>query len=310
VVRKTPSSAHPDGAAKTRLCIPSGFLAPMPPTFSQTRPVARRRPVNTSSMLIRVGLALINVMLPALAVAGSALPEGFVYLRDIAPTIAQDIRYAGSHNFVGRPIRGYLAAECILSEPAARALGAVQRKLSEKKLSLIVWDCYRPKRAVDDFLQWSKDPTHSEMKAEFYPRADKEELFAAGYLARRSAHSRGSTVDLGIVPTTFSSAPPPNPPQSLATCTSPKGERFEDGTIDFGTGYDCLDALANTSNGRAGATALRNRQTLKSYMQGAGFRPYAREWWHFEFINEPFHRGGFDFEVWAPPPSSTERLTR
>ena len=280
----------------------------MPPTFRQTRPVARRRPVNTFNMLIRVGLASINVMLPALAVAGSALPKGFVYLRDIAPTIVQDIRYAGSHNFVGRPIRGYLAAECILSEPAAKALEAVQRRLAEKKLSLVVWDCYRPRRAVDDFLQWSRDPTHSEMKAEFYPRTEKQKLFAFGYLASRSAHSRGSTVDLGIVPTTFASAPP-NPSQPLKACTSPKGERFEDGTIDFGTGYDCLDVLANTSNARAGGTALRNRQTLKFYMQGAGFRPYAREWWHFELINEPFHRGGFDFEVSASP-SLTERPTR
>ena len=281
----------------------------MPPTFGQTKAVARRRPVNTFGMLGRVGLALIDVMLPALAVAGSALPKGFVYLRDIDPTIVQDIRYAGSHNFVGRPIRGYLAAECILSEPAAKALEAVQRKLAEKKLSLVVWDCYRPKRAVDDFLQWSKDPTYSEMRAEFYPHADKEKLFALGYLAKRSAHSRGSTVDLGIVPTAFSSAPPPNPSQPLKACTSPKGERFEDGTIDFGTGYDCLDVLANTSNARAGGTALRNRQTLKFYMQGAGFRPYAREWWHFELINEPFHRGGFDFAV-SSSPSSTERPTR
>ena len=179
----------------------------MPPTLGQTRAAARRRQVNAFGMLVRVGVALMDVMLPALAVAGSALPKGFVYLRDIDPTIVQDIRYAGSHNFVGRPIRGYLAAECILSEPAAKALKAVQRKLAEKKLSLVVWDCYRPKRAVDDFLQWSKDPTHSEMKAEFYPHADKEKLFALGYLAKRSAHSRGSTVDLGIVPTAFSSAP-------------------------------------------------------------------------------------------------------
>ena len=156
----------------------------MPATFSQRRPVARRRPASTFSMLIRVGLALILMLLPAPALAGSALPKGFVYLRDIDPTIVQDIRYAGSHNFVGRPIRGYLAAECILSEPAAKALEAVQKKLAEKKLSLIVWDCYRPKRAVDDFLQWSKDPTHSEMKTEFYPRTDKEKLFALGYLAK------------------------------------------------------------------------------------------------------------------------------
>jgi D-alanyl-D-alanine dipeptidase len=279
----------------------------MPATFNQRRPVARRRRVN--NMLIPSGFALIIMMLPALALAGSALPKGFVYLRDIDPTIVQDIRYAGSHNFVGRPIRGYLAAECILSVSAANALETVQRKLAEKKLSLIVWDCYRPKRAVEDFLQWSKDPTHFEMKAEFYPRTDKEKLFALGYLARRSVHSRGSTVDLGIVPTTSSFAPPPTPSQSLKACTSPKGERFEDGTIDFGTGYDCLDVLGNTSNARVGAIALHNRQTLTSYMKGAGFRPYAKEWWHFELINEPFNRGGFDFEVSASP-SSNQGPTR
>src|SRR5450755_1069564 len=191
----------------------------MPATLIHGKPFAQRQQVSPFGMPIRRGLVMIIMMLPALALANSALPKGFVYLRDIDPTIVQDIRYAGSHNFVGRPIRGYLAAECILSVSAANALETVQRMLTEKKLSLIVWDCYRPKRAVEDFFQWSKDPTHSEMKAEFYPRADKEKLFALGYLAKRSAHSRGSTVDLGIVPTAFSSAP--NPSQSLKACTSP-----------------------------------------------------------------------------------------
>src|ERR1700694_4944900 len=135
----------------------------MPATFSQRRPVARRRPASTFSMLIRVGLALILMMLPAPILAGSLLPKGFVYLHDIDPTIVQDIRYAGSHNFVGRPIRGYLAAECILSASAANALATVQKMLAEKKLSLIVWDCYRPKRAVDDFFQWCKVAAPSEM---------------------------------------------------------------------------------------------------------------------------------------------------
>jgi zinc D-Ala-D-Ala dipeptidase len=280
-------------------------------------------------MIIRTGLVLIMMTLPFPALAGSSLPKGFVpkgflpkgfvYLRDTDPTIVQDIRYAGSHNFVGRPIKGYLAAACILSDRAATALKTVQSMLAEKKLSLIVWDCYRPQRAVDDFLQWSKDPTHAEMKAEFYPRTDKRKLFALGYLATRSAHSRGSTVDLGLVPSSFSSAPSPNPlpalkpwtlkPWTLKSCTLPKGERFEDGTIDFGTGYDCLDVLGSTSNASVGELALRNRQTLKSYMVKAGFRPYAREWWHFELIDEPFNRRGFDFEVSASP-SSTDQPIR
>jgi D-alanyl-D-alanine dipeptidase len=137
------------------------------------------------------------------------------------------------------------------------------------------------------------------MKAEFYPRTDKTKLFALGYLATRSRHSRGSTVDLGIVPGDVS-LPPPNPPQPLKPCTAPKGERFEDGTIDFGTGYDCLDVQANTSNASVGGIARDNRQMLKSYMKAAGFRSYAREWWHFELINEPFG-DGFDFEIPASP---------
>jgi D-alanyl-D-alanine dipeptidase len=251
-------------------------------------------------MLIAVGVAVVVAMLSAPASAGSALPKGFVYLRDVDPTIHQDIRYAGSHNFVGRPINGYLAAECILSAPAAQALAAVQKLLANRKLSLIVWDCYRPTRAVDDFVQWSKDPAHLEMKAEFYPRTDKARLFPLGYIARRSGHSRGSTADLGIVPADSSSAPPPNPGQPLKACTAPKGDRFEDSTIDLGSGYDCMDVLASTSSADVGAGAQRNRQTLKSAMQGAGFRPYAREWWHFQLSNEPFDHG-FDFEVVARP---------
>lgn len=251
-----------------------------------------------SEMLLRAVLVLILTTLPVPALAGTALPRGFVYLRDTDPTIVQDIRYAGSHNFVGRPIAGYLAAECILSDRAATALKIVQGMLAEKKLSLIVWDCYRPRRAVDDFLRWSRDPTHTEMKAEFYPRTDKQKLFALGYLATRSAHSRGSTVDLGIAPSPFSMPPPTSSP-ALKACTLPKGERFEDGTIDLGTGYDCLDVMGNTSNPSVGEVALRNRQLLKSTMARAGFRPYAREWWHFELVNEPFSQG-FDFEVPAP----------
>jgi D-alanyl-D-alanine dipeptidase len=259
-------------------------------------------------MFIRFLIVLTSLMLPVQAPAGAALPRGFVYLRDVDPTIAQDIRYAGSHNFVGRPVRGYLAAECILSEPAARALATVQRMLAAKALSLIVWDCYRPMRAVADFLQWSRDPTRTEMKAEFYPRTDKRNLFALGYLATRSAHSRGSTVDLGIVPAGSSLPPSPGSSQPLKACILPKGERFEDGTIDLGTGYDCLDMLGNTSNARVGAEALNNRQMLKSRMKAAGFRPYFREWWHFELIAAPFDQG-FDFEV-STPSGKSEKPAR
>jgi D-alanyl-D-alanine dipeptidase len=256
-------------------------------------------------MLIRTCLALALLLPPVAVSAGATLPNGFVYLREVDPTIVQDIRYAGSHNFVGRPVKGYLAAECILSEPAATALKSVQNKLAAKDLSLIVWDCYRPKRAVDDFWRWSRDPARAEMKTEFYPHTDKQSLFALGYLAVRSAHSRGSTVDLGIVPSAFSLAPQPGPLPPLKPCTAP--DRFADGTIDFGTGYDCLDVLGYMSNPRVGAVASANRQMLKANMRQAGFRPYFREWWHFELANEPFNNG-FDFEITAP--ASREKPAR
>jgi D-alanyl-D-alanine dipeptidase len=132
---------------------------------------------------------------------------------------------------------------------------------------------------------------------------------ARGRVSLFSMFIRAGLVDLGIVPAASSVAPPPNPAQPLKPCTLPKGERFEDGTIDFGTGYDCLDILAHTSNALAGGIALRNRRTLSSYMERAGFRPYAKEWWHFELVNEPFHRDGFDFEVSASP-SANERPAR
>jgi zinc D-Ala-D-Ala dipeptidase len=244
-----------------------------------------------SGVLALVGLS------PAAAAPGE-LPAGFVYLADIDPTIVQDIRYAGSHNFIGRPIAGYDAAECILTEKAARALAKVQTQLARKKLSLIVWDCYRPTRATADFVRWTKDPRDTKMKAEFYPRIDKSQIFELGYLSSRSAHSRGSTVDLGIVPL-GASVPRYDPAGKLVPCVAGKNERFVDGSIDFGTGYDCMDELSTTTHPGVSAEARANRMMLHDLMVAAGFKPYRREWWHFELIDEPFPNQSFDFPIRA-----------
>jgi zinc D-Ala-D-Ala dipeptidase len=229
--------------------------------------------------------------------AGTTLPKGFVYLADIDPGIRQDIRYAGLHNFVGRPVEGYLANECVLTEKAARALSQVQAELAAKKLSLIVWDCYRPTRAVRAFIAWSKKSQDIRMKAEFFPNTDKSRLFALGYLASRSAHSRGSTVDLGIVPADLPALSAYDPAAPLKPCTAAKAERFEDGTIDLGTGYDCLDPLARTSSPDVTAQAKSNRKLLQELMRRFGFKPYSREWWHFELADEPFPQQSFDFPI-------------
>jgi D-alanyl-D-alanine dipeptidase len=229
--------------------------------------------------------------------AGTKLPKGFVYLADIDPGIRQDIRYAGMHNFIGRPVEGYLANECVLTEKAARALSQVQAELAAKKLSLIVWDCYRPARAVREFLLWSRLPKDIRMKAEFFPNTNKSQLFTLGYLASRSAHSRGSTVDLGIVPADLPALAAYDPMAPLKSCTAVKAERFEDGTIDLGTGYDCLDPLARTSSSDVTAEARSNRKLLQQSMQRFGFKPYSREWWHFELAGEPFPQQSFDFPI-------------
>ncbi len=144
---------------------------------------------------------IVALMLLGVAEAGAAeMPAGFVWLKDVDPTIEQEIRYYGDHNFLGRPVAGYEAPECILTKQAAEALRAVQRELEGSRLSLKVYDCYRPQRAVDDFVAWSKDVADQTMKAEFYPRVDKARVFELGYIAEKSGHTRGSTVDLTIVP--------------------------------------------------------------------------------------------------------------
>ncbi len=232
------------------------------------------------------------------APAPAELPAGFVYLADIETSIVQDIRYSGSHNFIGRPISGYEAAECVLTEKAARALAKVQSQLAPKKLSLIVWDCYRPTRATSDFVRWTKDPRDTRMKAEFYPRIDKSQIFELGYLSTRSAHSRGSTIDLGIVPM-GTAVPRFDPTAPLAPCVAGQGQRFADGSIDFGTGYDCMDELSATAHPDISPQARTNRFMLRDHMVAAGFRPYRREWWHFELIDEPFPQQSFDFPIRA-----------
>ena len=228
--------------------------------------------------------------------AQAELPQGFVYLSDIDPSIVQDMRYSGPHNFMGRRITGYNAPECILTREAASALSRVQAALSRSNLSLIIWDCYRPARAVADFLAWSENPSETGRKAEFFPNLDKKSLFASGYIASRSAHSRGSTADLGLIakgsrPGDFKPSAPP------VSCTAPKSERFQDGALDFGTGFDCLDKSANRGAAGLTAEARQNRMLLRKAMIAGGFEPYDKEWWHFTLRNESFPGRVFDFPV-------------
>jgi D-alanyl-D-alanine dipeptidase len=238
------------------------------------------------------------------AAAEPGLPDGFVYLRDVDPSIRQDIRYAGSHNFLGRPADGYGAAECVLTDAAAQAIRRVQAGLGLRGHALIVWDCYRPARAVADFVRWMGDPD-SRMKGEFYPRTSKTQLVALGYIAARSGHSSGSTVDLGLIPLGRASEPARWTGRGpLKPCTAPKGERFDDGAVDLGTGFDCFDELAHFGSLAVAPTAKANRALLRETMVAAGFAPYDREWWHFRLVDEPFPDRVFDFSI---PPRRSAR---
>jgi zinc D-Ala-D-Ala dipeptidase len=251
-------------------------------------------------------ISLISLCLIMSATAAAErLPRGFVYLADVVPSILLDIRYSGSHNFVGRPIKGYEANECVLTERTARALAHVQAEIVKRGLSLVMWDCYRPARAVKDFLAWSRVPADAPMKAEFFPNTDKAQLFALGYLASRSAHSRGSTVDLGLVPRDVHEPPAYDAAIPAKACTAPKGVRFDDGTIDLGTGYDCLDPLASITSSHISKEARDNRALLRRAMQVAGFKPISREWWHFQLADEPFPYQTFDFPIVARDASET-----
>jgi zinc D-Ala-D-Ala dipeptidase len=225
------------------------------------------------------------------------LPSGFVYLRDIDPSIRQDIRYATSHNFIGRPIRGYQAGECILTRPAATALAKVQKELLQSGLSLKVFDCYRPQMAVDEFIAWSRQTNDQKMKAEFYPRVDKADFFKLGYVAEQSGHSRGSTMDLTIVPLLY---PPPRPyheGQTLVSCIASYPQRFPDAGVDMGTGFDCMDEWSHPDSRAINTVAWYNRLILKTLMEKYGFEPLDTEWWHFTLKNEPYPKTYFNFPV-------------
>jgi len=249
--------------------------------------------------LLVLAALLCAALLPGPARAGEPLPAGFVRLTDLAPDIPLEMRYAGPHNFIGRPIDGYRAAECILTRPAAEAVLRVHAELVRSGLGVKIYDCYRPARAVADFVSWSKTPDEA-MKDEFYPNVDKRDFFRLGYVAEKSSHSRGSTVDLTIIPLPAPRQPAYVPGQRLASCLAPRAERFPDNSLDMGTGFDCFDPLSHPANPAVGAVPFHNRQLLRALMEKNGFAPYDEEWWHFTLRNEPFPQTFFDFPVDAP----------
>ncbi|KAA6223310.1 D-alanyl-D-alanine dipeptidase [Streptomyces albofaciens JCM 4342] len=224
-------------------------------------------------------------------------PPEFVALRDVDPTIRQEIRYFTPHTFMGVPVTGYREPLCILTRDAARALHRAQVSFLRRGYTLKVYDCYRPQRAVNHFVDWAKDLKDQRMKGEFYPRIDKSTLFRDGYIAEKSGHSRGSTVDLTLVRLPGPPTRPYIPGEPLRKCYAPKAERFPDNSLDMGTGFDCFDTLAHTLDPRVQGRQRANRLLLKQGLESAGFRNYDKEWWHYTFTPETFPETYFDFPV-------------
>ncbi|MFB3926849.1 MAG: M15 family metallopeptidase [Syntrophales bacterium] len=225
------------------------------------------------------------------------MPPGFVDLKTVLPSVILDIRYFGPHNFVAQRLDGYNAPKCILTKEAAEALSKVQKDLSEFSLTLKVYDCYRPQMAVDHFVRWAKDIGDTRTRREFYPTVDKKDLFRNGYIDSKSGHSRGSTVDLTIVPLPLADQESYTPGQDLHECFLPAKMRFKDNSVDMGTGFDCFHELSNTSNKLVGAQQRMNRMLLRTLMEKHGFRNYDKEWWHYTLINEPYPDTYFNFPI-------------
>jgi len=201
------------------------------------------------------------------------LPKGFCYVHEVIDDVILDIRYAGTHNFVGDVIDGYEAPYAIMTVEAAEALRKAADEFREMGYRIMIFDAYRPQRAVKHFVRWAYDEDDKRMQEEFYPEFKKKILMVdQGYIARNSSHCRGSAIDL--------------------TLTDMDGN-----PLDMGTGFDYFGKRA--WHGAKGVTAeqAENRALLRRVMEKHGFRFFEKEWWHYKLLGEPFPDKAFDFPV-------------
>ncbi|MFG1268386.1 M15 family metallopeptidase [Xanthobacter versatilis] len=218
-------------------------------------------------------LALSIAGLPLAADARTDRPALFVDVATLVPDAVFDVRYFSSDNFVGTRVDGYGAARCFLTRPAAEALAAVAAEAKAAGLGLRLFDCYRPARAVAHFARWASDLADTRTKAAFYPDVDKKDLFAEGYIAARSGHSRGSTLDLTLF------------------------DRATGADLDMGTPFDLFSPRSWPGSDAVTRAQKANRDRLAGFMARYGFQPFDKEWWHFTLKAEPFPDTYFDFPI-------------
>lgn len=201
------------------------------------------------------------------------MKEEFAYVDEFVPGIRWDAKYATWDNFTGKPVDGYLANRIVGTRELCTALARARDEAASHGFGLLLWDGYRPQRAVDCFLRWSRQPEDGRTKPRHYPNIDRSEMFAKGYVATKSGHSRGSAVDLTLY--------------HLGS-----GE-----LASMGGGHDLMDTLSHHGTGVATEVEARNRRLLRSLMESCGFGSYDREWWHYTLTDEPYPDTYFDFPV-------------
>lgn len=202
-----------------------------------------------------------------------AIPKSFVQVKKIIPDLDVELRYFSRHNFVGDTILGYQSNTLYLTKSAAQQLKLVQDELQQNGLCLKVYDGYRPQRAVNDFVRWARQINDTVNKSQFYPNVNKRSLFKEGYIASKSGHSRGSTIDLTIT----------------------DGETGI--PLDMGSPYDFFGEESWVAYSSITDEQKANRMFLQTVMLKHGFRNYSKEWWHFTLRDEPFPNTYFDFEI-------------
>jgi D-alanyl-D-alanine dipeptidase len=201
------------------------------------------------------------------------MEKGFVFLDEVLCGVRWDAKYATWDNFTGKPVDGYDVNRIAGTRDVAHALLGAQRLAAALGYGLLLWDCYRPKRAVECFMRWSEQPEDNLTKKKYYPNIERREMVAMGYVASRSSHSRGSAVDLTLF--------------SLDT----------DALVPMGGDFDLMDERSHhIAKGISGAEA-HNRGVLRSIMAKSGFRSYCFEWWHYVLKDEPYPDSYFDFPI-------------
>ena len=224
----------------------------------------------------KIQIAIHSLILAILFVACSVqkeIPNSFVELKKMVPNIEIELRYFGNHNFMGRRVKGYEANKVYISMEAAKSLVLIQKELNQMGLGIKVFDAYRPQQAVDNFKEWALDIADSTAKQEFYPDVDKRDLFKLGYIAEKSGHSRGSTIDLTIINLT---------------------DKKE---LDMGTGFDFFGEPSHHDYSEISDAQKANRKLLRGIMEKYGFKAIEEEWWHYTLKNEPFKDQYFNFAI-------------